>query len=247
MSSEKYTAICLSAIDYRESDKLLTLYCKGKGKITATLRGCKSPKSKLKIAGSPLVFGEYEFSVTRGRYIVTGISDVEMFESLWTDFDKFYIGMSMLEIFNKFTYENEIYDDLFLEVLKGLDALNAGVYMTEQVTARFLYDIISSAGYEPCLDACIKCGDTSLIGKKFSYINGGLVCPECGNGISLKSDVLSIFCDFCTLSEDEYYKKSYKRTALLNVIFVFSKYLEHIFGEKVKSLCQFLDNLCKNT
>ena len=165
MSSENYTAICLNAIDYKDNDKLITLYAKGKGKIVATLRGCKSPKSKLKVAGSPLCLGEYELNLTRGKYIVTGISDAELFHNLWSDLDKFYIALSMLEVFNKFTYDNEVYDDLFLELLKGLNALNNTDIEPTQIFVHYLYQITSLLGYAPCVDSCVMCGDDNIKGK----------------------------------------------------------------------------------
>ena len=52
--------LCLKAIDYKDNDRLVTLYASGKDKLTAVAKGCKSPKAKLKFAASPFCFGNYQ-------------------------------------------------------------------------------------------------------------------------------------------------------------------------------------------
>lgn len=70
--------ICLRAVDFGENDKILTLYLAQKGKVAVKARGCKSQKSKLKYAATPLCFGKY-YLAGRGRYTLAGCDLIDSF------------------------------------------------------------------------------------------------------------------------------------------------------------------------
>ena len=46
-------AIVLKSVDYKDNDKILTLYSPEKGKITAGIKGVKKSGAKLKFASEP--------------------------------------------------------------------------------------------------------------------------------------------------------------------------------------------------
>ena len=54
----KTEAVVLKAIDYKDNDKLLTLFSPSLGKITAGIKGVKKPKAKLAFAAQPFCFAE---------------------------------------------------------------------------------------------------------------------------------------------------------------------------------------------
>lgn len=246
MTDERYHGICLKAIEYRDNDKLVTLYLEGKGKITATLRGCKSPKSKLRFAASPLCFAEYKLALSRGRYTVVGCERAELFDSLWKDIDKFYAAMSMLEVFSKFTYENEKNDILFLTLLKSLKQLKDGGD-AEKTLAYYLTDAVSKIGYGIGAERCIKCGNASSGSKKFSLREGGIVCSDCGNGIALSSDVAEVLRECSRVSLSEFCDIERDKNVFFNIIYILKRYIEHILQEKIESLSQYLDIVSKNS
>ena len=55
----KTEAVVLGSTDYKDNDKLLTLFSPTMGKITANIRGVKKPKAKLAFAAQPFAFCEY--------------------------------------------------------------------------------------------------------------------------------------------------------------------------------------------
>jgi DNA repair protein RecO (recombination protein O) len=55
----KTEAIVLQSIDYKDNDKLLTLFSPSLGKLTAGIRGVKKPTAKLSFAAQPFCFAEY--------------------------------------------------------------------------------------------------------------------------------------------------------------------------------------------
>ena len=75
----KVNAIVIRAVDYKDNDRILTLYSLEKGKITAGIKGVKKAGAKLKFASEPFCFAEYILAEKNGRYTVTGASYYEIF------------------------------------------------------------------------------------------------------------------------------------------------------------------------
>ena len=89
--------ICLRAVDFGESDKILTLYLAQKGKVAVKARGCKNAKSKLKYAATPLCFGKY-YLAGKGHYTLVGCDCIDSFYSITLDPIKYYCSCVILEV-----------------------------------------------------------------------------------------------------------------------------------------------------
>ena len=50
--------LCLKSVNWSESDRIVTLYAAGVGKISAKVKGCRKAGAKLAAAASPLNFGD---------------------------------------------------------------------------------------------------------------------------------------------------------------------------------------------
>lgn len=119
----KTDAVVLSTMDYKDDDKLLTLFSPSLGKLTAGIRGVKKPKAKLAFAAQPFAFCEYVLAEKAGRYTVTAAYLHESFFDLRTDVERFYAACAAAEIVRVIAVENERFDGLliaFVECLKGL-------------------------------------------------------------------------------------------------------------------------------
>ncbi len=147
MDTLQADGLCLRAIDWREQDKLITLYITGKGKITATAKGCKAPKAKLKFAASPLCFGQYELGCKGGRYVLTGCQCHDNFFSLTSDLEKYYCAMSALEILDRTANEGEYQNNLFVRTLELLNDLCYGQGEGKQRLFTYLGDAVAMLGY----------------------------------------------------------------------------------------------------
>lgn len=107
METLELDALCLCAQDYKENDKIITLYTTEKGKINVIAKGCKKPKAKLKFASSPFCFGKYYLAKRGSIYTLTGCESYEMFFSVVEDIEKYYAGCVVLEILNKMSLEDD--------------------------------------------------------------------------------------------------------------------------------------------
>ena len=124
----KTDALVLKATDYKENDKLLTLFTPSKGKVTAGIRGVRKRGAKLSFAAQPFCFSEYVLAEKGGRYTVTAAYLYDGFYSLRTDIARYYAACSVLEICNALLVEEGESEAVFIaavEALKGL-ALTEG-------------------------------------------------------------------------------------------------------------------------
>ena len=168
----KTEAIVLQAIDYKDNDKLLTLFSPTLGKITAGIRGVKKPKAKLAFSAQPFCFAEYILAEKGGRYTVTNAYLHESFFSLRTDIDRFYAACAAAEICRTLAQENEGNEALFIGFIECLKSLClAGEDEAESLIA-FSLIALRESGYPLDLSYLEECdGD---IGDKlwFDFADG---------------------------------------------------------------------------
>ncbi len=145
--------LCLKALDYKDNDRLVTLYASGKGKLTARAIGCKRPKAKLKFAASPLCFGNYQLASGKTGLVVTGCDCYDSFFGLTRDIVLFYAAGTVLEIMDKTAVEGEFNPELFTLALSTLNEL---CYKSERAATQVIKDFIAGAL------KCLGWGDTDL-------------------------------------------------------------------------------------
>lgn len=72
----------LFSVNYRDSDRIITLLTREHGLITCTARKAANNKSAIRSLTLPFVFAEYELFYYRGRYTVNSAQLIEGFQSL---------------------------------------------------------------------------------------------------------------------------------------------------------------------
>jgi len=176
----KTEGIVLKSTEYEEADKIVTIYTKNYGKITAIAKGVRKTKSKF---GSSLeILTLSIFLIHKGRNMDI-VSQTEILESFFTtskEVIKFAFAANCVELINKLTEEREINIGLFnllKEVLHYLRETND----PKLLTLSFKWQIMSILGYRPLLNYCCRC-NRSIEDQKEMYFNikeGGLVCNHC--------------------------------------------------------------------
>ncbi len=180
MSKELITkSIVLRARNYRESDKILTLFSLEAGKITATLRGCNKPNAKLKFAGQIFCFGEFGLVRTGDNWTVTNVSEIESFFDISKDYDRLSAGACILEICDIILNNGEAVPSLFVLVLKALKILSFEDVKPQTVLIKFLLDVFRITGYELQLNKCQNCGGAFNTHILLSWNSGSLICGLC--------------------------------------------------------------------
>ncbi len=102
------------------------------------------------------------------------------------DFARFSAAEAMLEAADKVAEEHERNVRLFLLLLKGLRALEAGPRDAAAVAEAFLLKLLGLSGFGPILGACAVCGGTPA--ARFSNAQGGTVCDGCQERDARRAD-----------------------------------------------------------
>lgn len=176
----KTEGIVLKSMEYEEADKIVTIYTKNYGKITAIAKGVRKTKSKF---GSSLeILTHSIFLIYKGRNIDI-VSQTEILESFFStckEVIKFAFAANCIEVVNRLTEEREINIGLFnllKEVLHYLKESND----PKLLSLSFKWQTMSILGYRPSLNNCCRC-NKSVEDQKEMYFNireGGLMCKNC--------------------------------------------------------------------
>ncbi len=174
----KVNALVIKAIDYKDNDRILTLYSLEKGKITAGIKGVKKAGAKLKFASEPFCFAEYILAEKGGRYTVTSASYIDCFYDLRLSLDKYYYSAVVSEFLNVHT-ESEMPDpylfDLAINSIKNI-CYNSNEKM---FLSYFLFKAIESLGYGISNLNCDACKEKISDRVFFRCRDASFRCSSC--------------------------------------------------------------------
>ncbi|MBQ8615513.1 MAG: DNA repair protein RecO [Clostridia bacterium] len=117
---EKTQGLVLKLIDYKDADKLASIFTYDYGVITAKFVGVKKEKAKLKAVAQPFTFADFNFAIRANNRVVAGASLIDNFYTLMTDFNKTICGYIVLDIIKSILPENKPEQDLFLLTISTL-------------------------------------------------------------------------------------------------------------------------------
>ena len=176
----KTEGIVLKSTEFEEADKIVTIYTKNYGKISAIAKGVRKIKSKF---GSSLeILTHSIFLIYKGRNIDI-VSQTEILESFFStskEVIKFAFAVNCVEMVNKLTEEREINIGLF-NLLKEVLHYLRKTDDPKLLTLSFKWQTISLLGYRPSINHCCRC-NKSVEDQKEMYFNikeGGLLCNNC--------------------------------------------------------------------
>lgn len=173
-------AIVIRSREYGESDRLITLFSREKGKIEAIAKGVRKPKSTQR--GGTQLFTYADFLLYRGKTLdtVTQAQPRESFSHLWDDFDRTIAASGMAELLDISTIKEQPESELFTLTLSFLFLLkHVDPYLSQ---AAFALRLMYLQGYLPSFDVCTDCG-RDLAGEQafLSAEAGGILCVRCKN------------------------------------------------------------------
>ena len=85
-------ALVLRQVDYKESDKILTLFTQEQGKLTASARGCRKKGSALAAPCQLLAWSEMVLYDYQGRWTVKEASTERLFQGVRDDLERLALG-----------------------------------------------------------------------------------------------------------------------------------------------------------
>ena len=185
-------ALVLRGVDYKESDKVLTLFTQEMGKITASARGCRKKGSSIAAGCQLLCWSEMVLYEYQGRWAVKEASTEREFRGVREDLEKLALACYLAEVTEVLALEDMPSPELLSLMLNSLHALEALKKPQSLIKAAFELKAMCLAGYEPLLDGCAVCGSEIAEDPRFHLREGVLHCAPCrgelGDGISMPLD-----------------------------------------------------------
>lgn len=173
----KVKAIVISSADFKEKDKLVTLFTLENGIMQAYLKSVKSDKAKMKFAKEPFCFGEFLISLP--SKIITNVNVEDSFFEVTKNIDKFYIACAILDIVKTVLPVGEKNPALFIETLKAIGTIAYSNVNDKYVLIKYLLSIFNAMGYSLSFNKCSVCGQR-FSGKRYMNLDfGEIVCVGC--------------------------------------------------------------------
>ncbi len=172
-------AIVLRRVDYRDYDRMVTLFSPEHGRIDAVARGCRKPTSALMNSAEVFCAGQYTINHAGGRYTITQCEIKDSFYNLRFDYDKLIHGMYYLSLADMAALPEQSAPEVFMLLLKALAHLCHSDLDPKMLTACFEMRYMPLMGFCPSMDRCVVCGAAVDGPARFDEEKGGVVCSRC--------------------------------------------------------------------
>ena len=175
----RVTALVLRHRDLGETDRILTLLTRERGKILAVAKGVRRPRSKLAAGAQLFCCSALQLAAGANLDIVTQCQVHWAFYNLRGDLTRLSYASYFADLADSFIEERDGSDQLFDLLFAALSQAERGQRL-ELLARVFELRLLNALGYAPELGGCIRCG--AELGEEwvgFSPALGGAICPRC--------------------------------------------------------------------
>jgi len=182
--SRQSRALLLRSVDYRDSDRIVTLLTEEYGKISALARGARKSQRRFGGALQPYVLMQAHFRPGRGELAhLERVSVDQSFHEILRSLEAIGVAGAAMAVIRERVPEHEPEPAVFDTAVRFLAALNEGA-PAEEAFLCLQIRVLALLGFSPTLDRCVQCARTPEPGRAASFdaARGGIVCRACGGG-----------------------------------------------------------------
>ena len=182
MAVYKSKGIVLRSIRYSEADRILDLYTRDAGLVSAIAKGIRKTKSRFGARLEPLSCVDFVAYGGRTLDTITQAETLRSFHGVREDLARFQAAAGMVGSVRALSGGDEADRRVFNLLYNALDTLEASDSGFEAVEASLGLKLSVLAGYAPELDACLACAtdlDEAPEPLHFAPAHGGVLCAEC--------------------------------------------------------------------
>jgi len=185
----KTRGLVLREVNYKESDKILTILTEDVGRLTVSARGARSKRSKYTAASQLLAFSELELEERYGRWYLKEGRALELWNGIRQDITRLSMATYFAELLEAISDVDHDDPGLLRLALMALHALSSGTREPKLIKAAFELRLMCLAGYEPNVSACPACGagERPMLSLKEGHIHCAHHRPDMG-GTSIALD-----------------------------------------------------------
>jgi DNA repair protein RecO (recombination protein O) len=175
-------AIVLRILDYGESDRIVTFYTAGFGKLRGIAKGARRSRKRFVNALEPFCSSQILFSRRRpdSLALIESSDVICHFPSIRADLEKTLSASYLIDLIDQFTLEDKKNEELFMLLQAFLRLIEAGP-AKEAFLRFFEIRLLKLSGYDPLLDHCLICKMPleKESAYRFNAAEGGLTCLAC--------------------------------------------------------------------
>jgi len=229
-------AIVLTVKDWREADRLVTLFSVDNGKIKTVAYGARKVGSKL--AGALQPFNHLDMAIERGKDIdiVRQCEVRTSFRDLRADYMLLAYAAMIAELTMEMFPDRQPDPNVFNLLHNTLNILTAR--NPRVVAAAGAWQLIDLAGFRPELVRCASCRGILSYPARFSCSAGGAICAGCSgdNLFEFKTETAVLLSRLLDLDLSRPERFIVNAAALTQVEQLFSAYSSSILNSRLRTL-----------
>lgn len=163
--------------DYGETHKIVTIFSKQLGKITAIARGAKKTKSRMSSVTQLFIQGEYLIYLSKGLSTLQQGQIANSYRQISQNIEKTAYAAYIIELTDKLTDDKARDPFIYEQLILTLQWINDE---EEFLIPVMMYELklFRKGGFSPVLDRCVRCSSIEFP-FAFSIEEGGLLCIRC--------------------------------------------------------------------
>ena len=182
MASEKTEGLILRVTDFSETSRIVVLFTREFGKISALAKGGRRLKGPFESALDLLATCQIVFlrKGTSGLDLLTEAKLAHRFHPQERELICLYAGYYIAELLLGLTEDYDPHPELYAAAQAALQTFS-DESTTRMGVLRFELVLLREIGQLPDFETCMACGSQLTEGKKFGFwvSQGGLICPDC--------------------------------------------------------------------
>jgi DNA repair protein RecO (recombination protein O) len=183
-------ALLLRAVDYRDADRILTLFTAERGKLSAIARGAKSSRRRFAGALEPYTLIRVELEPAKGELFTLKHAEIaQVFPALLSDLGRMEVAAAALTLLREAHAAHVPDVQAFVSALQFLTLLDHEPDPARAALLAFAMRVLALAGLAPRLATCGRSEEPVPAGKAayFDPVLGALIGKRFGGGPFLLS------------------------------------------------------------
>ena len=131
---DKFKGIITKLTEYKDADKLASVFSLENGLITVKFTGVKKENAKFKSSAQPFTFAEFVVTQKGANKTVISVDIIDSFKNILTDYNKTICGYIILDVINTLLIKEKQEQDIFIltiNSLKNVEEKNPFVFLID--------------------------------------------------------------------------------------------------------------------
>lgn len=225
----KTDAVVLFKLNYGDTSSIVSLFTESEGKISAILKGSRSPKSKIGRVVDPLNYIQIILykKVTREIQILSNADLISYFPKIKQDLESTKYSFAIIELVNNLTLEGDHNRKLFKGLVKILNLIEQRNEHPAILFGRFFIFFLSELGYELAVDHCGICGNNLTADSVSAYNqHAGFICSDCYKSHSDNEFISAELFNYLSCLKFNKKLNAFNQTTIDNLILFLERYLK---------------------